>query len=73
MKLGYLKTVNINLGIKGNCCEHNHENKSKITRKGRYNGGIYFYYKTKFKTKYIKAVEKQQKGIDWIVLGLTAL
>ena len=42
------KIENINLDINGYCCEHIHGNKSKNTRKGRYSGGISFYYKTKF-------------------------
>ena len=56
------------MDINGYCCEHIHGNKSKNTRKGRYSGGISFYYKTKFK-KYIKVMEKQQSGIIWVKLS----
>lgn len=43
-------------------------NKTRNTVKGRYSGGIAFYYKNTFQ-KYIKIVQKEQCGILWIKIS----
>ena len=54
-----------NLNINGYISEHIPGNKSKNTTKGRFSGGISFYYKNDLKNV-VKVVEKLQSGIIWV-------
>ena len=56
-----------NLDINGYTSEHIPGNKSRHTRKGRFSGGISFYYKTKLRN-HVKIVEIMQSGIMWVKL-----
>ena len=58
------KNSNINLDIKGYCCDHLFGNKSKHTKKGRFSGGISIYFRQTLKDK-IQVIEKNQSGILW--------
>ena len=59
---------NINSDINGYNSEHLFGNKSKNTTKGRYSGGIAFYYKNELKN-FITIVEKQQFGLIWVKIS----
>ena len=59
-----------NLDLNGYISEHIPDNKSKNTTKGRFSGGISFYYKTKLR-KHVKIVEKLQSGIILVKLEKT--
>ncbi|MEW8545253.1 MAG: reverse transcriptase family protein, partial [Candidatus Thiodiazotropha sp.] len=61
-------TENINLELNGYCSEHISGNKSKNTKKGRFSGGISFYYKTELR-KHIQIIEKNQFGIIWVKIS----
>ena len=58
----------INLDINGYCSEHICGNKSKNTTRGRFSGGISFYFRSDLK-KYISVVESNQYGIIWIKIS----
>lgn len=62
------KKETTNLEIKGFCCEFISGNKTRNTVKGRFSGGIAFYFKNDLK-KYIKIVQKEQCGILWIKIS----
>ena len=55
-----------NLDINGYTSEHIPGNKSKHTRKGRFSGGISFYYKNKLRN-HVNIVETMQNGIMWVI------
>ena len=57
--------VNLNFDIPGYCCEFITGNKSRNTSRGRYSGGIAFYYRDTLK-QYITVIQKEQSGILWI-------
>lgn len=57
-----------NLEINGFCSEFIPGNKTRNTAKGRYSGGIAFYYKNTFQN-YVKIVQKEQCGILWIKIS----
>ena len=59
------KNETLNFDIPGYCCELIAGNKSRNTSKGRYSGGIAFYYKDTLK-QHITVVQKEQSGILWI-------
>ena len=59
------KTDSINLDIDGYHSDQIFYYKSKNTAKGRFSGGISFYYRTELK-KFITVVEKQQFGLIWV-------
>ena len=49
-------------------CEHIYGNKIRTTSRGRYSGGISFYYRQELKP-YIKIVQKEQSGIIWVKIS----
>ena len=57
-----------NLEINGYNSEFISGNKTRNTVKGRYSGGIAFYYKNAFQ-KYIDIVQKEQCGILWVKIS----
>lgn len=57
-----------NLEINGYYSEFISGNKTRNTVKGRYSGGIAFYYKNTFQ-KYIDIVQKEQCGILWVKIS----
>ena len=57
-----------NLDINGYCAEHICGNKSKNTTRGRFSGGISFYFRSELK-QYISVVESNQYGIIWIKIS----
>lgn len=59
------KHENINLDIPGLSSEFITGNKARNTTKGRYSGGIAFYYRTDLK-KHITIVKKEQSGSIWV-------
>ena len=59
------KHETLNLDIPGYCCELIAGNKSRNTSKGRYSGGIAFYYRDTLK-QHITIVQKEQSGILWV-------
>ena len=52
----------------GYICEHIYGNKIRRTARGRYSGGISFYYRQDLKP-YIKIVQKEQSGIMWVKIS----
>lgn len=57
-----------NFDINNFCVEHIYGNKSKNIRKGRFSGGISFYYRSNLK-KHVKIVEKNDYGILWVKIS----
>ena len=57
-----------NFDINGYICEHIYGNKTRNTTRGRFSGGITFYYKKELKP-YIKVVQKEQCGIMWVKIS----
>lgn len=59
------KHETLNFDIPGFCCELIAGNKARNTTKGRYSGGIAFYYRSELK-QYVNVLHKNQAGILWI-------
>ena len=62
------KTETLNFDISGFCCELIPGNKSRNTTRGRYSGGLAFYYKDYLKN-FVSIVKKEQSGILWIKIS----
>ena len=59
------KHETLNFDMPGFCCELIAGNKARNTTKGRYSGGIAFYYRSELK-QYVNVLHKNQAGILWI-------
>ena len=62
------ETINSDINGYSNYSEHISGIRSKNTIRGRFSGGISFYYKSELK-KYIHVVESKQCGIIWIKIS----
>ena len=62
------KQDSLNFDINVFCSEHIYGNKTKNTKKGRFSGGITFYFNSNIK-QYVKIVEKHNFGIICVKLS----